>query len=126
MRAMNGPILSDPERLAKRSLCARRRNPVSNPLLEATGQERYPLPMSMTALDFYAHHGSTSYGALTSARLREIILGAAPGREETPRVCQALTETAGYKAYELAEELGLEHEDIDARTRALCGCGLPP
>ena len=80
----------------------------------------------MTALDFYAHHGSTSYGPLASVRLREIILGAVPSGEEIPRVCQALTETEGYKAYEMAEELGIEVEDIDARTRDLYGCGLPP
>ncbi len=79
----------------------------------------------MTTLDLYAHHGSTSYGGITSARLREILRGTAPDRQEIPRVCQALTETAGYKAYELADELGLEYADLDARTRAICGCGLP-
>ncbi len=80
---------------------------------------------AMTTLEVYAHHGSTSYGEITAALLREILCGATPEREEIPRVCQALTETAGYKAYELAEELGLQHEEIDARTRAICDRGLP-
>ena len=82
-------------------------------------------PRAMTVLEMYAHHGSTSYGGITPARLDEILRGAAPEREELPRVCQAMTETAGYKAYELAEELGLDYEDLDARTRVICGCGLP-
>lgn len=81
--------------------------------------------MPMTVLEMYAQHGSVSYGELSASRLRAILLGAAPAREELSRVGQALMEMPGDAAYDLAAELGVSFQALNARAEALCGRGIP-
>jgi len=81
--------------------------------------------MTMTTLDAYAMHGSTSYGLLEAERLREILLGNPPARREEPCVYQALMEMPGKCAHDLAAELGIPYDRLLARTVELCGQGLP-
>lgn len=82
--------------------------------------------MTMTWLAAYAQHGSCSYGEISAARLREILLGDAPARDEQASVRQALLEMDAVAlncspAQELAVELGLTLAQLDARCVGLTG-----
>lgn len=79
----------------------------------------------MSFLQSYAQHGSTSYGDLEASRLLEIIRGAEPAPEEMPRLQQAFMEMPGYRAHDLAAEIGMSHADLEARVTALLGEELP-
>ena len=79
----------------------------------------------MTVLEMYAQHGSVSYGEITAARFRDILLGAVPEEDEIARVGQALMEMPGNAAYDLAAELGISFQTLNTRAEILCGCGLP-
>jgi hypothetical protein len=79
----------------------------------------------MNTLEAYAHHGSTSYGLISPQRLRDILFGEAPVGAELARVEQALMETPGAYAYDLAGELGLSYESLNERARKLLGRDLP-
>lgn len=80
----------------------------------------------MTVLEAYAHHGSASYGEITPARLRDILFGDAPSDGEHARIAQALLETPATglhrdPAVELAAELGLTLDQLEARCVELTG-----
>ena len=81
--------------------------------------------MPMTVLEMYAQHGSVSYGEITAPRLRTILLGDDPDREELACVGQALMEMPGNMAHDLAAELGMSFEALDARAGALLGERIP-
>lgn len=67
--------------------------------------------------------GSCSYGEISPARLRAILLGDTPTADERASVYQALVETAlnGATALGLASELGLTLAQLEARCLALTG-----
>lgn len=78
----------------------------------------------MTRLEFYAQLGSCSYGLISPDRLREILLGDKPKAEERASVFQALVETDATAlncapAQELADELGLTLNQLEARCMTL-------
>lgn len=82
---------------------------------------------TMTTLEAYAQHGSTSYGKIESGRFAEIVKGATPTTSEKVRVCQGLTEIpshaiSGRHADELAKELGISSAALKARCLELCEC----
>jgi hypothetical protein len=79
----------------------------------------------MNTLEAYAHHGSTSYGPLAPQRLKDILFGDIPVGAELARVEQALMETPGAYAYDLAVELGITYESLNDRARKLLGRDLP-
>ena len=79
----------------------------------------------MTVLEMYAQHGSVSYGEIAAHRLREILLGEVPSYAELPRVRQALMEMPGHTAHDLAKELGVSFQALNARADELCGQELP-
>lgn len=79
----------------------------------------------MTLLEMYAQHGSVSYGELTPARLRDILLGDAPVGHERARIRQALTELPGKYAFQLAAELNLSYGALNERALDLLGEELP-
>lgn len=69
----------------------------------------------MTMLEMYAHHGSISYGPITAERLRTILLGDEPTEAECVRAEQAMLEMPLHNAYDLAVELGIPCQTLDAR-----------
>ncbi|MBZ6078935.1 hypothetical protein [Microvirga puerhi] len=77
-----------------------------------------------SALQSVASHGSTSYGPLTAARLEAVLKGAVPSDPERIRVHQGLSETPLARLLELAAEIGLSVQDLDARARDLFGESL--
>lgn len=79
----------------------------------------------MTLLEAYAQHGSVSYGQITSARLRSILLGAPPIGHERARVRQAMMEMPGKYAFELAVELNISYAVLNQRCLDLLGEELP-
>ncbi len=79
----------------------------------------------MTMLETYAQHGSVSYGQLTAARLRSILLGDEPTTQERVRVRQALMEMPGVGAFELANEIGISYRDLNKRCFDLLAEELP-
>lgn len=79
----------------------------------------------MTALELYAHHGSTSYGSLTTERLRQILEGDTPNRDEIARVGQAFDEIPGAIAFDLAVEMGISYERLNGRVKEIIGHGVP-
>ena len=80
----------------------------------------------MKMIEVYALRGSISYGELTPTRLKEILLGASPADAEKASVFQSLVETDavtlnGTPAADLALELNLTLEELDARCIELTG-----
>jgi hypothetical protein len=75
----------------------------------------------MTVLEMYAQHGSCSYNPITPDRLREVLQGATPAREELPSVRQAMTEMPAHEVPRLAEEIAMTADQITRRTIELCG-----
>lgn len=83
----------------------------------------------MTRIEAYAHHGSISYGKISPERFSDIVKGSVPTKGEKVRVCQGLTETHARSinrenADDLAVELEMTREALEARCQELCGCAL--
>lgn len=83
----------------------------------------------MTRVESYAHHGSISYGEISPERFAEVVKGDTPTIGEQVRVCQGLTESPARplnreNANELAGELEITREELEARCQELCGCAM--
>ncbi len=78
-------------------------------------------PRKMSILEAYAHHGSISYGVITAERLGAVLLGSEPTEAEIPCIRQALLESSIDAACDLAVEMGIPFQDLEARARELCG-----
>ncbi len=77
-----------------------------------------------TALESAAAHGGISYGYLPAERLRAILLGDEPAKEEFARVFQALSETPLYRLATLSREIGLPFNALNERFSILFGTSL--
>lgn len=80
----------------------------------------------MTPLEVYAQRGSISYAGVRPERLRAILLGDDPKESEIASIEQALLETAATGlhrdlAAELADELGVTLDRLNARCQELTG-----
>lgn len=77
----------------------------------------------MTQLEMYAHHGSFSFGFiehLSPDRLREVLQGATPTREELLRVSEAMVGMPTHEVPGLAAEIGMTADQITRRPIELC------